>query len=447
MTREAPPSQKQTTGDTAERETPAVTALQRRERGLLRAFTSLRQRNFRLFWSGQVISLVGTRMQSIGQAWLVLELTHSAWQLGLVGALQAVPVLLFSLFGGVVADRWPKRRILLAIEVASMLQALLLWALKASSTIQLWHVYVLALLLGLMNSLVIPASRAFIVEMVGREDLPNAVALYTSMSTLARIVGPGLAGIIIAASGVPLLFLLNALSFLPVVVGLVLIRSHELHAQARRSPSAHGPGDTLRSLREGVEFVRRMPAVLLVIVVVGLVLLFGSNFNVVLPLFATEVLGVGATGFGFLSAATGVGALLAALWLAWGNQQPTIQSVLIGTLVFGALEAVFAFSHLYPLSLALMVGVGFAESAFAAQAMTALQTLAPDDLRGRVISVQVLFFDGSLPLGYLLMGWLSGLYGPSGALLIGAVLSLLTAGAGWIWRAPAERNAAELARL
>jgi len=413
------------------------------EKGLLRAFTSLRQRNFRLFWSGQIISLMGTSMQIIGQAWLVLELTHSAWQLGLVGALQALPVLLFSIFGGVFVDRWPKRRLLLATQSAAMLQALLLWALIATGTVQLWHIYVLAMLLGLTNSLYLPASRAFVVEMVGREDLPNAVALYFSLSTLARIVGPGLGGIIIAESSVTRLFLLNALSFLPVMVGLALIKSHELHAQALQHRSVGERQNTWQSLREGVDYIWKTPAVLLVVLVVGLVLLFGSNFNVVLPLFATDVLHVGATGFGFLSAALGVGALLSALWLAWSNSAPTIRRVLIGMLVFGVLEAVFAVSHIYLLSLVLIASVGFTETAFAVQAMTTLQTVAPDHMSGRVMSVQVLFFDGSLPLGYLLMGWLSGLYGAPSAMLIGALLSLVAAGAGWMWRKPAEKDVAE----
>jgi MFS family permease len=189
-------------------------------------------------------------------------------------------------------------------------------------------------------------------------------------------------------------------------------------------------------------YVRSTPAVSLVILVVGLVLLFGSNFNVVLPLIATDVLQVGARGFGFLSAAFGVGSLISALWLAWGNQQPTIRRVLIGTLVFGVLDAVFAVSRIYPLSLALIASVGGAEIAFATLAITTLQTVAPDHLRGRVMSVSILFFDGSVPLGYLLMGWLAGRYGAPSALLIGAVLSLLVAGTGWIWRKPAEKNVA-----
>lgn len=383
---------------------------------------------------------MGTMMQSIGQVWLVLQLTHSAWQLGLVGALQALPILLFSLFGGVFVDRWPKRRVLLFTQAAAMLQALLLWGLIVTGALQLWHLYVLALLLGFMNSLGRPASRSFVVEMVGREDLPNAVALNSSISTLASIVGPGLGGIIIAASSPAMLFLLNSLSFLPVVVALALIRGGELHAQAHLSGGSGAPQNAWQSLREGLVYVWQTPAVSLVIVVAGLVLLFGSNFNVVLPLFATDILHVGATGFGFLSAASGVGALLSALWLAWSNQKPTIRGVLICMLVFGVIEAIFAASRLYPLSLLLIAGIGFMEITFAMQSLTILQLVVPDHLRGRVTGVQVLFFDGSVPPGYLLLGWLSGLYGPSPALFIGALLSLLVVGAGWLWHKQAGQE-------
>ena len=376
-------------------------------KGLLRTFTSLRQRNFRLFWSGQIISLLGSQMQAIGQAWLVLLLTHSAWQIGLVGALQALPILLFSLFGGIFADRWPKRRVLLITQSAAAIQALLLWLLLATGTLQLWHLYCLALLLGLTYSLGRPASRAFVVEMVGREDLPNAVALNSSLSSLSRIVGPALGGLIIAASGVPLLFLLNAISFLPVIIGLALIKSHELHTQIHQQGNIDKPQTMWQNLHEGIVYVWQTPAVLLVILVVGLVLLFGANFGVVLPLIAADVLHVGATGLGLLSTANGVGALLSALWLAWSNQKPTIRYMLLGMLIFATLEVIFALTHIYPLSLLLIASVGFTEEAFAAPAMTMLQMITPDHLHGRVISVQVLFFDGSLPLGYLLIGWLA----------------------------------------
>ena len=412
---------------------PTMSKSRQSGKDLLRPFISLRERNFRVYWFGQMISLMGTRIQGIGQVWLVLVLTHSGLQLGLLGALQALPVLLFSVFGGVFVDRWPKRRVLLATNIVSMSQALLLWILIVTGAIQLWQLYILAMLLGFTSCLYLPAAQAFVVEMVGRDNLPNAVALTSSIGNLARIVGPGLGGIIIAASSVTSLFLLNALSFLPVIAGLLLIRSSELHAQAPRQTGAGERQKTWAALREGLHYVWQTQAVLLVIVVVGLVLLFGSNFNVVLPLIATDVLHVGATGFGFLSAATGIGALLSTLWLAWANQKSVIRQILLYTLAFGALEVIFAISHLYLLSLALITAVGFTEMAFAAQTLTALQIITPDHLRGRVTSVQVLFFDGSLPLGYLLMGWLAGLYGAPNAMLIGAAFCLLVTGAGWLW--------------
>jgi MFS family permease len=448
MKKPSPRSQGQSASESSPAgETPVIITPKLPEKGLLRAFTSLHQRNYRLYWSGQMISQIGTGMQTIGQAWLVLELTHSALQLGLVGALQFLPVLLFSLFGGVFADRWPKRRVLLVTQSAAMLQAFLLWALIVTGTVQLWHIYVLAMLLGLTNSLDQPTRSAFVVELVGREDLPNAIALNSSLVNLAHIIGPGLGGIIIAASGVTMLFLLNGLSFLAVLVALALINIHELHAQALQHTNAGAQQKTWQSLREGLNYVRKTPTILLVILVVGLVLLFGANFNVVLPLFATDVLHVGATGFGFLSAAIGVGSLLSALLLAWSNQKPTIRRVLFGTLVFGVLEAIFAVSHIYLLSLMLIAGIGVAETIFGAFATTTLQMIAPDHLRGRVISVYILFFTGSIPLGYLLVGWLSGLCGASIALLICALLTLLVTGAGWLWRKPAEKDFAASARL
>ena len=409
-------------------------------KSLLRAFTSLRHRNFRLYWFGQMVSLTGTYMQIIGQSWLVLQLTHSGWQLGLVGALQFLPVLLFSVLGGVFADRWPKRLVALFTQVAAMIQAFVLWVLIATGTVQLWHIYVLSILLGFTYCLDRPVRRAFVVEMVGREDLPNAVALNSSLTTLTRIVGPSLGGIIIAASGISMLFLLNALSFPAVIVALALIRTSELHNQPQKQPDSGERQSTWQSLHEGVSYVLKTRAVLLIILVVGLVLLFGANFSVLLPLFATQVLQVGATGFGFLSAAIGFGALLAALWLAWSNRQPTIHAILIAALIFGLLEVAFAVSHIYLLSLALIAITAFIETTFAEQSIILIQTVTPDRLQGRVMSVVILFFDGSIPPGYLLTGWLANLFGPSIALLIGAGLTMTVAAVGWLYRKPAISN-------
>ncbi len=418
---------------------------QQQVKGLLRTFVALRHRNFRLFWFGQLISLTGTWMQSIGQAWLILELTHSAWLLGVLGALQFLPVMLLSLFGGVLADRLPKRKVLLFTQSFAMLQATMLWILVATGHIQIWEVLVLAGLLGLTNSLDMPTRQAFVVEMVGREDLPNAIALNSSLFNMARVVGPGLGGLIIAFLGVAPLFLLNAISFIAVIIGLALIRMNDLYALAKRSTSRAETSkqSTMQSLREGLTYVARTPSVLLVIAVIGIISLFGINFNVILPLFATDVLHSGALGFGFLSAAFGLGSLFSALWLAWGNRRPSIQHLLTGALAFSVLEIFFALSHLYVLSLILIAAVGFAQIVFSATANTALQTVTPDYLRGRVMSVYMVVFAGSVPLGNLFTGGLAHLYGASIALLVGAGLSLIAAITGWILRSPAEKSLAE----
>ncbi len=412
-------------------------------KGLLRAFLALRHRNFRLFWFGQMISLMGTWMQIIGQAWLVLELTHSALLLGLVGALQFLPVMLLSLFGGVLADRLPKRKVLLFTQSFAMLQATVLWILVATGEVRLWHVLVLATLLGLTNSIDMPTRQAFVVEMVGREDLPNAIALNSSLFNMARIVGPGIGGLIIAWAGVAPLFLLNAISFIPVLIGLALIDLRGLYAHSKRVEVEAPRQSTMQSLREGLVYVARTPSVLLIIAVIGIVSLFGINFNVVLPLFATSVLHTGAEGFGFISSAFGLGSLFSALWLAWSNRKPSIQYLLVNAFIFCVLEAFFAISQVYALSLLLIAAVGFAMIAFSATANTTIQTVAPDHLRGRVMSVYMLVFAGSVPFGNLLMGGLAHFFDAPIALLVGAGLSLGAVIVCWVLRKPAERDLAK----
>src|SRR5947209_6231755 len=422
---------------------------QQQVKGLLRTFIALRHRNFRLFWFGQMISLIGTWMQSIGQAWLVLTLTHSALLLGVVGALQFLPVLILALFGGVLADRLPKRTMLLFTQSFALLQAAVLWILVATGQVQIWHVMVLASLLGLTNSLDMPTRQAFVVEMVGREDLPNAIALNSSLFNMARIVGPGLGGLIIAWLGVAPLFLLNAISFIPVIIGLFLIDSSTLYAQVKQtSVEKDAPRQgTLQSLREGLTYVARTPSILLIVTAIGVVSLFGINFNVVLPLFATDVLHVGPQGFGFISSAFGLGSLISALWLAWSNHKPSIHYLLLSGFAFCILEGAFAISHLYALSLILIAGVGIAQIAFAATANTALQTVAPDHLRGRVMSVYMLVFAGSVPFGNLFTGGLAHILGAPIALLMGASLSMIAILAGWALRKPAEESLAESSKI
>jgi MFS family permease len=423
---------------------PELIVEKQQAHSLLRTFIALRHRNFRLFWFGQMISLTGTWMQSIGQAWLVLSLTHSAWLLGIVGALQFLPVMFLSLFGGVLADRLPKRKVLLFTQSSAMIQATVLWALVATGHVQIWHVLVLASLLGLTNSIDMPTRQAFVVEMVGREDLTNAIALNSSLFNMARVLGPGLGGLIIAWLGVAPLFLMNAISFIAVIIGLALIDMKSLHgiSYLKNKLVDMPKQSTWQSLGEGLTYVKRSPALFLVIAVIGVVSLFGINFNVMLPLFATDVLHSGPAGFGFLSAAFGLGSLFSALWIAWGNNRPSIRFLLLGSLAFGVLEIMFALSPLYPLSLLLIASVGFAQIAMSAVANTTIQTIAPNHLRGRVMSVYMMVFAGSIPLGNLFAGGLAHLYGAPVSLLVGASLALTAAIVGWLKRASAEKDLA-----
>jgi MFS family permease len=409
--------------------------------GLHRAFIALRHRNFRLFWTGQLVSLIGTWMQTTGQAWLVLQLTKSAWALGVVGALQFLPVMLFALFGGALADRIPKRKVILFTQSFSLAQAVALWLLIATGTVQLWHIFVLAILLGLTNAIDMPTRQAFVAEMTGREDLPNAIALNSSVFNLARIIGPSLGGLLIAWLGIAPLFLLNALSFIPVLIGLAMIDVTQLHTRLKQRIEKQV--GTFRSIRDGLSYIKVTPAVFLVIVVIGIVSLFGINFNVVLPLFATTILNAGPAGFGFLSSTFGIGSLLAALWLAWSNQRPSIRTMLLASILFCVLEALFALSHWYELSLLLIAFVGFTQITFTAIANTTLQTVTPDHLRGRVMGVYMLVFNGSIPLGNLFTGGLAHLFGAPIALLAGAAPSLIAAIAGWVFRNSAEKDVAK----
>jgi MFS family permease len=410
-------------------------------RGLRRTFLALRHRNYRLFFFGQMISQIGTFMQITAQAWLILELTHSAWLLGLVGVLQYLPVMVFSLVGGVLADRMPKRTMLLVTQSVALIQAAIMWLLVATGTVHIWHIMLLAALLGITNALDSPTRQAFVGEMVGREDLPNAIALNSSLANLARVLGPGLGGVLIAWLGVAPLFLLNAISFLAVIIGLIMIDQRMSHALPRRRADDQ-KRLTFQNLHEGLVYIWHMPTILLVLGVVGVIMLFGINFNVMLPVFATDVFHVGSEGYGFISAAYGLGALFSALWVAWGNRKPSIRFLLIAAFVFSGLEIVFALSPFYLLSFPLLIGVGFVQIVVTATANTTIQVVTPNALRGRVMSAYLLVYAGSM-VGNLLAGVLTTLFGAPIAFLIGSIPCLVAAIGGWLLRKSAEKSLAE----
>lgn len=418
----------------------AVQNVEQKTRRSLRTFAALKHSNFRLFWFGQLISLIGTWMQSIGQEWLVLQLTHSPMALGIVGALQFLPILLFALFGGLIADRLPKRRVLLCTQSFAMIQAALMAALVLTGHIQIWHVYILALLLGCTNAFDMPTRQAFIPELVGRQDLANAIGLNSSLFNMARIVGPGIGGLLIAWFGTAFLFVINAVSFIPVLAGIALIDISKLHAASRRKQENMSVKGTLSSLGEGLRYIKQTPIVLLTIAVVGAVSLFGINFNVVLPLFATTILKVGPDGYGFLSSFYGIGSLVAALWIASRGKRPPLKQILLACIAFSILEMIFSFSHIATLSFLLIALVGATQISFSAAANTTLQTVTPDHLRGRIMSVYTLVFTGSIPIGNLFTGGLANAYGASVSLFVGGAISLVAAVIGWLKRTPAEQS-------
>ena len=396
--------------------------------GVTEGFRALRIRNYRLFWFGQLVSLTGSWMQTTAQAWLVLQLTTSPFALGLVTTLQFMPMTLLSLLGGVIADRAPKQRLLLITQTAMMVLAAIFGALVALDAIQLWHVYVLATLQGTAAAIDNPVRQAFSVELVGKAEVVNAVALNSMLFNGSRIAGPALAGLVIAAFGIAPALLLNAASFLAVIGGLLLMRPAEFRDTPRRVAGSVG-----QRLREGLAYSRRTPEVLLIMIVVATIGTFGYNFSVTMPLIAGYVLDTTATGFGSLSAALGIGSLAAAIAAAYAREV-TMRRLLIGAGSFGVLLGGVALSSDFALSLALLVALGFAGITFATTANTLLQLRVPDDLRGRVMGLYILLFAGSTPIGALLIGTLSDAFGVPVTLLICALLCLLGVGGALLYR-------------
>ncbi|MDQ2996732.1 MAG: MFS transporter [Chloroflexota bacterium] len=401
--------------------------------GLTRGFHALQVRNYRLFWIGQLISQTGSWMQTTAQAWLVLQLTQSPLALGLVITLQFLPVLLLSLIGGVITDRWPKHRLLTITQVAALLQAAVFAALVATGMIQLWHVYVLATIQGIIMAIDNPVRQSFVVELVGREHLINAVALNSMLFNGSRIVGPALAGIMIASAsstlnGISLVLAVNAISFVAVLVGLLIMRPSEF---SNVPPVV--AGKIGQRLVEGLAYVWHTPSVMLVMIVVAAIGTFGYNFSVVLPLLSGFVLHTDAAGFGALSAFLGFGSLVGAIATAY-MRQVTVGRLMIGSTAFAILLGAVAISTNYAISGALLIALGFAGILFSTSANTLLQLNVPDALRGRVMSLYMLLFAGSTPIGGLLIGTLSNIIGVAETLLVCAALCLLGIGGAIVYR-------------
>jgi MFS family permease len=396
---------------------------------------ALAHRNFRLFLFGQTVSLTGTWMQSIAQGWLVLQLTNSPFYVGLVSALGSIGVLLFTLYAGVVADRTDKRRTVVITQTLLMLQAFALAALVWTRTVTVESVMGLAALLGVVNAFDIPTRQAFIVEMVGKEDLMSAIALNSSVFNATRVFGPAVAGVLIGSAGIAWCFFLNGVSYLAVIAGLLLMRLPP------RVPQAAG-GSAWAGLREIVTFIRADRRVSALVALTGLFSVFGFPFLVLMPVIARDVLRAGAAGYGALTAAVGVGALLGALSIAvWSGRIPKGRTLVAGGTSFGVALVLFASSRIFPLSVALVALVGCAMILNNALTNTLLQTLVPDALRGRVMGFYSFVFVGLAPLGALQAGALAEHFGAPWAVAIGGVVTAL-AMVTVAWRVPTLRGLA-----
>jgi MFS family permease len=401
-----------------------------------KTFSSLSNRNFRLFWTGQLVSQVGTWMQNVGQAWLVLQITHSPIALGTVTALQTLPILFMVLFAGVVVDRLPKRKILYVTQTISLLQAGVLAALTASGQVQVWHIYILAILLGLVNAFDQPTRQAFVVELVGREHVVNAVGLNAAQFSSARLVGPALAGLAIAAFGIATCFLLNAISFLAVLISLTFLRSAEF--RRAKVPPRHAA--VIVELREGMRFLlskRELTIAMIVLLGNGA---FVYSTSTIIPLIAEDALHVGASQFGLLVSAVGLGSLIAALIVA-RRARASEKTFLIAAACFGILYLSLAVVAWFALAFVVLVLVGAAIQVFGTSVNSLLQLNSPDHLRGRVMSVFTLLTNGIQPAGSLLNGVVTAAAGVRLTLAVEASICLTALLAALAYRARTQPGA------
>jgi MFS family permease len=407
----------------------------RRMRGIGRqTFASLAIPNFRKYYIGQAISFVGTWAQMIAQAWLVLEITGSATWVGITFAVQTLPMLLVGPYGGLIADRTAKRRLLVALQLVMAGLAAVLAVLTLSGAVQLWHVLVLAGLLGLTDAFEKPARQTFVVELVGPEGVRNAVSLNSVMVNVARVVGPAAAGLIIAAGGLGLCFVINAVSFIPVVLLLLAMDPAQLH------PAALQPHDR-GQVRAGLRYVRTRPELAVPLLMMAIMGCLTYEFPVTLPYLAKVAFDGDSRTFGFMTAAMAVGAVAGGLFNA-ARGQTGIATLVRLSIVFGVLVLATALAPTEPIALLALVGVGAASVMLMARGNATLQLAADPQMRGRVMALWLVAFLGTTPVGGPTAGWVSSTFGPRWGLILGAAACFVAAAIGWAavrrGRAPAE---------
>ena len=388
--------------------------------GLQQAFRALRHRNFRLFVAGQIVSLVGTWMQNVAQAWLVYRLTHSELLLGTAWFCTQIPVFAFGALGGLAADRHSRHRLVILTQTLSMLQAFVLAALTLSGKVQVWHILTLAVGLGTINAFDMPGRQSLIIEMTSKEDLLNAISLNSAIFNAARVVGPAIAGLLVAAFGEGLCFLLNGVSFMAVIGCLLAMRLPKFKRQVQDSPWAH--------LVQGLKYVHGHRAVRTLLGMMAAVTIAGMPAVVLMPFFADDIFHRGSRGLGILLGAMGVGAVAGTLVLAWRASISGLPKVIFwSALLLGAGFCVFAMSNAFYLSLAIMPVIGYSVMRQMASANTLIQTLIPDEFRGRTMAFYSMTVVGLGPFGSLAAGELAHAYGARVTVLAGGLLAIAAA--------------------
>ncbi|MGA2464545.1 MAG: MFS transporter [Thermodesulfobacteriota bacterium] len=383
-------------------------------------FRALSHRNYRLFFGGQGISLIGTWMQQIAMSWLVYRLTDSALLLGVVGFTSRIPTFLLASLAGVLADRWNRYRVLVITQTLSMIQAMILAILVLTGAIAVWHIIFLSLSLGLINALDIPTRQSFVVDMIEkREDLGNAIALNSSIVNGARLIGPSVAGMLIATLGEGMCFLLNGLSFIAVIFALLAMKITPKKREAQSSKVFQG-------LKEGFSYAFGFAPIRSVLLLLGLVSLMGMPFTVLMPIFAEKILHGGPQALGFLSGATGVGAIAGSIYLASRKSVLGLgRIIVISSNLFGIGLIGFSLSRLFWLSLLMMLLTGFGMMVEMASSNTVLQTIVEEDKRGRIMGFYTMAFMGMVPFGSLLAGTLANNIGAPNTVMIGGVACIL----------------------
>ncbi len=394
---------------------------------------ALRVPAFAWYWSGQLVSVIGTWSQVVAVSWLVLDLTHSAIALGTITLLQTLPILAFALPGGVIADRVPRRRLLIATQAALAAQAIALGLLVALHLATLWEIGLLSFVLGTANALNGPAQQAFVPELVGRDLVPDAVALNSVQFNTARMIGGAAGGLAVAAWGVSGALFFNAATFLPILVVLMVIRA------AHPAPPPAARASVLADLRAGLGYALRTKPVRRVVLVLGVVGLLGYNWQVAVPLIARFMLHRQVTGYGALMSALGAGSLAAAILLA-RDQRASEHRLMAGAVALGAVLVALGLSYSYPASLALLAVGGFAGLVATITANTRLQMLTPDELRGRVMGIYVLLMGGTTPIGAFAFGEIAGHLSTGDALIAFGATTVLTVSAIWLHRRETTRH-------